>query len=116
MSGKPLGDTARLEAALAHLCETIESRVGADPGTSYTASLLARGPLQCAKKLGEEAVELALALAAQDDSDVAGEAADLLYHLMVALRSRGISLDEVAQALATRQSMSGLEEKARRHD
>ena len=116
MSGKPLGDTARLDAALAHLSETIETRVGADPGASYTAGLLARGPLQCGKKLGEEAVELALALAVQDDGDVAGEAADLLYHLMVALRARGISLDEVAQALATRQAMSGLEEKARRRD
>lgn len=114
MSDKPLGRTARLESALSHLSETIEARVGGDPGSSYTARLLARGPKQCGKKLGEEAVELALALAAEGDQEVAGETADLLYHLLVALRSRGVSLDEVADALAQRQGLSGLEEKARR--
>lgn len=114
MTGKPLGDTARLDAAMTHLADTIEARVGSDPQASYTARLLERGPKQCGKKLGEEAVELALALAAEDAADVAAETADLLYHLLVALRSRGVSLDEVADALARRQGLSGLEEKARR--
>lgn len=116
MSERPLGDMARLERALAHLSGTIDARGGADPASSYTAKLLSRGPKQCGKKLGEEAVELALALAAESDEDVAGETADLIYHLLVALRSRGVSLDRVAEALERRQGMSGLEEKARRID
>ena len=67
-----------------------------------------------AKKLGEEGVEAALAVMAQGDQEVAGEAADLVYHLLVALRSRGVSLDAVATELKKRQGKSGIEEKASR--
>jgi len=110
----PLGNASRLAEALARLAHTIDARADSDPEISYTAKLLHRGPLQCGKKLGEEAVELALALAAQTDADVANEAGDVLYHLLVALKSRGISLDTVGEALASREGRSGLEEKARR--
>ena len=109
-----LGDGAALMAALSRLAHTIDARHGTDPEISYTAGLIARGPLQCAKKLGEEATECALAVAAQDDGAVAAEAGDLLYHLLVALRARGVPLDAVGAALAEREGRSGLEEKARR--
>ncbi len=114
MTDKPLGGMARLDGALNHLATVIDARVGDDPEASYTARLLAHGPLKCGKKLGEEAVELALALAAEGDKAVAAETADLLYHLFVALRSRGVTLDQVADALISRQGLSGIEEKARR--
>ncbi len=110
----PLGTGPRLAEALARLARTIDARAGSEPEISYTARLLGRGPLQCGKKLGEEAVELALALAVQGDEEVVNEAADLLYHMLVALRSRGISLDAVGDALAAREGRSGIEEKARR--
>lgn len=110
----PLGDSASLEQALRHLAEIIDARAGGDPSASWTAKLLSDGALKCAKKFGEEAVEFALALAAEDESKVALEAADALYHLLVALRSRGVALELVAQALAARQGRSGLEEKASR--
>lgn len=103
-------------ATLEQLAATIDARAGSDPDQSYTARLLAAGELKCAKKLGEEATELALALVAEDDGSVAGEAADLLYHLLVALRSRGVPLDDVAAALAARQGQSGLAEKAGRSE
>lgn len=110
----PLGAGAALMAALTRLSETIDARAAADPDISYTARLLAKGPLAAGKKLGEEGVECALAIAAQDRPDVAAEAADVLYHLLVALRTRGVSLDDVGRALAEREGRSGLEEKARR--
>lgn len=109
-----LGDAAKLTAILTRLAGTIDARAGADPETSWTAKLLMAGPGACAKKLGEEGVEAALAVASQSDVEVAGEAADLIYHLLVALRSRGVSLDEVAERLAARQGVSGLDEKASR--
>ena len=110
----PLGPTGDLNTVLAELAATIDARAGGDPSQSYTAKLLAAGPLKCAKKLGEEATELALALAAEGDDAVASETADLLYHLLVALRARGVPLDAVAAALEARQGQSGLEEKANR--
>lgn len=109
-----LGPTSDLNAVLAELAATIDARAGGDPSQSYTAKLLAAGPLKCAKKLGEEATELALALAAEGDDAVASETADLLYHLLVALRARGVPLDTIATALEARQGRSGLEEKANR--
>lgn len=111
-----LGSPAEFFAALDHLAQTIDERAGGDTGESYTAKLLAKGTGKCAKKFGEEAVELALALVSESDEAVASEAGDVLYHLMVALRARGISLDEVGAALATRQAMSGLQEKASRSE
>ena len=96
------------------LADTIESRRSADPASSYTAKLLAEGPLKCAKKLGEEAVECALAVAAQDEAAVAAEAADVIYHLLVALAARNVPPEMVAEALAKRRGVSGLDEKAGR--
>jgi phosphoribosyl-ATP pyrophosphohydrolase len=84
----------------------VEERAGASPDASYTRKLLDRGVAQCAKKLGEEAVE--------DRDHLIGEAADLLYHLLVVLRARGITLAEVEAVLAARTAKSGLEEKASR--
>ena len=110
----PLGTAAFLGEVLSELAKTIDARAGADPETSWTAKLLAGGPTLTAKKLGEEGVEAALAVANQPDGEVAAESADLLYHLLVALRSRGVSLDKVAKVLEARQGASGLEEKALR--
>ena len=113
---KGLGSPAELFAALDHLAQTIDLRAGGDPGESYTAELLAKGSGKCAKKFGEEAVELVLALASESEEAVASEAGDVLYHLFVALRARGVSLVEVGAALAARQAMSGLQEKASRRE
>ncbi|MET0545623.1 MAG: phosphoribosyl-ATP diphosphatase [Caulobacterales bacterium] len=97
-----------------HLSQTIAARAGDDPKSSYTASLLAAGVEKCAKKLGEEAVETALAAAKGDKAAVAAEAGDLLYHLLVLLQATGVSGDAVAAALKSRRGVSGLDEKASR--
>jgi len=94
----------------------VEERAGASPDASYTRKLLDRGVAQCAKKLGEEAVETVLAAVGEDRDHLIGEAGDLLYHLLVVLRARGITLAEVEAVLATRTTKSGLEEKASRKD
>jgi phosphoribosyl-ATP pyrophosphohydrolase len=114
MPHDPLGSSAFLGEVVNELAKTIDARAGADPATSWTAKLLMGGPNLTAKKLGEEAVEAALAVVSQDDKAVAAEAADLLYHLFVALRSRGVPLDAVAKVLEARQAKSGIEEKASR--
>lgn len=91
-----LGRLARLE-------QTIAARAGdADPGASYTARLMASGVKRVAQKVGEEGVEVALAGVVGDPAEVAGEAADLLYHLLVLLRARGMTLDDVTDVLAAR--------------
>lgn len=113
---EPLGNAGALAAVLSELAATIDVRAGADPDSSWTAKLLGGGPALCAKKLGEEGVETALAVASQSDDAVAAEAADLLYHLLVALRARGVPLDRVANVLKSRQGASGLTEKASRND
>lgn len=110
----PLGAGDRLAAAIGALAQTIDDRASAPNARSYTSQLLGLGPSECAKKLGEEGVETALAIACQDTGTVAAEAADLIYHLLVGLRSRGTSLDDVAIILTGRSSRSGLEEKASR--
>jgi phosphoribosyl-ATP pyrophosphohydrolase len=114
LSSSSLGDADQLAAVLRELAATIDGRAGGDATTSYTAQLLAKGPAACAKKLGEEGVEAALAVSSQGEAEVAAEAGDVLYHLLVALRSRGVTLDDVAAVLAKRQGMSGLAEKASR--
>ncbi len=114
MQHDPLGPVSFLGEVLNDLAKTIDGRAGADPSTSWTAKLLMGGPPLTAKKLGEEAVEAAIAIVSQDDKAVAAEAADLLYHLLVALRSRGVSLDAVARTLQERQGKSGIDEKAGR--
>jgi len=103
-----------LGQAIDTLAATVDARAGADPAQSYTAKLLSQGPMKCAKKLGEEAVEAALAAVAGDKVGLAGEAADVLYHLLVTLKVAGVAPAEVAAALAKREGMSGLDEKASR--
>ena len=92
----------------------VASRGAATDGSSYTAQLLAKGAARIAKKLGEEGVEAALACASGDAREMTAEAADLLYHLLVALRATGVSVDDVMAELARRTGQSGLEEKASR--
>ena len=86
--------------------------LGADQ--SYTRKLLDKGVAHCAKKLGEEAVETALAAVTEDREHLIAETADLLYHLLVVLEARGVKLAEVEAALAARTMQSGLDEKASR--
>lgn len=93
---------------------TIQSRKSADPSSSWTAQLLAKGPEKCAEKFGEEAVE-AIIEAVKDDKDgLTSEAADVLYHLLVMLASRDVALSDVLDELSRRQAQSGLAEKAAR--
>ena len=92
----------------------VRDRAQASAEVSYTRKLIDRGIAQCAKKLGEEAVEAAVAALAEDNSRMIAEAADVLYHLLVVLHVRGISLDEVEAELAARTRQSGLDEKAAR--
>jgi phosphoribosyl-ATP pyrophosphohydrolase len=96
------------------LAARVKERAQASAETSYTRKLLDKGINHCAKKLGEEAVETALAAVAEDRDHLIAETADLLYHLLVVLEARGVSLTEVEAALAARTGMSGLEEKALR--
>jgi phosphoribosyl-ATP pyrophosphohydrolase len=99
---------------LERLFAVIESRKGADPGTSYTAKLLARGPKQIAKKTGEEAVEVVIAALTEDSARVAEESADLLYHILTLWAATGVRPGDVWAALASREGTSGLAEKAAR--
>ncbi|MBD0865268.1 MAG: phosphoribosyl-ATP diphosphatase [Rhodobacteraceae bacterium] len=92
----------------------IASRMGADPDSSWTAQLLARGPEKCAEKFGEEAVEAIIASARNDLNTLTAEAADVLYHLLVMLRSRDVPLSDVLDELSRRQGQSGIAEKAAR--
>ena len=92
----------------------VHERAQASPEVSYTRKLLDRGVAQCAKKFGEEAIETALAAVGEDRECLIAEAADLIYHLLVLLEARAITLAEVEAALATRTTQSGLDEKAAR--
>jgi phosphoribosyl-ATP pyrophosphohydrolase len=92
----------------------IRSRRGADPATSYTASLFAKGRPKIAQKLGEEAVEAAIASVRGDRAGLVGEAADVIFHLLVTMVDGGVTLDEVRAELAGREGVSGLIEKASR--
>ena len=96
------------------LVETIARRAHAGADQSYTRSLLEKGPVHCARKFGEEAIELAIAAAAQDENAVRAEAADVLYHLLVVLHARGIPFASVMNELDGRTRRSGHEEKASR--
>jgi|TARA_R100001440_G_scaffold11919_5_gene21104 phosphoribosyl-ATP pyrophosphohydrolase/phosphoribosyl-AMP cyclohydrolase len=80
----------------------IASRKGADASKSYTASLFTKGLKRVAQKVGEEGVEVALAAATADKDELVNESADLLYHLLVALRANELSLDDVLEVLAER--------------
>ncbi len=99
---------------LGRLAATIKERRSDSSGKSYTRQLLEAGPGKCARKFGEEAVETVLAAVAEDDASLKGEAADVLYHLLVLLESRDIALADVLSVLEGRMGVSGLEEKASR--
>jgi phosphoribosyl-ATP pyrophosphohydrolase len=92
----------------------VHQRAAESAETSYTRKLLDRGVAHCAKKLGEEAVETALAAVTEDREHLIAETADLLYHLLVVLEARGVTLAEVETVLAARTVQSGLDEKASR--
>ena len=96
------------------LFETIQARKTADPASSWTAQLLSKGPEKCAEKFGEEAVEAIIEAVKGDSDALTHEAADVLYHLMVMLAARDVSLADVIAELETRQSQSGIAEKAAR--
>ena len=96
------------------LFATIEARKSADPETSWTAKLFAKGPEKCAEKFGEEAVEAIIEAVRGDREALCREAADVLYHLMVMLAARDVSFDAVLAELERRQGLSGLAEKAAR--
>ncbi len=100
--------------AFARLEATIAARRGADAGSSYTASLFARGRGKIAQKLGEEAVETVIAAMGDDPRAIVPEAADLMFHLCVLLADAGLSLDDVRTELARREGVSGHDEKASR--
>jgi phosphoribosyl-ATP pyrophosphohydrolase len=92
----------------------VAARAGASPEESYTAKLLSRGTEKCAQKLGEEAVEAAIAAVAGHRDELAKEAGDVLFHLLVLLKSAGVGLGEVMAELESRTAQSGLAEKAAR--
>ncbi len=96
------------------LYATILARKDADPDSSWTAQLLAKGPEKCAEKFGEEAIEAIIEAIKDDKPALTSEAADVLYHLLVMLASRDVPLTDVLNELARRQSQSGLIEKAAR--
>ena len=93
---------------------TIQSRKTADPSSSWTAQLLAKGPEKCAEKFGEEAVEAIIEAVKDDKAGLTSEAADVLYHLLVMLASRDVALSDVLDEMSRRQAQSGLAEKAAR--
>ncbi len=99
---------------LADLEKRVHERAKASAAESYTRALIDKGVAHCAKKLGEEAIETALAAVQDDKSRVIAEAGDLLYHLLVLLQARGVTLAEVEAALAERTAQSGHQEKAGR--
>lgn len=102
---------------LDRLAADIAAKAKASPEQSYTAKLLSKGVSKCAKKFGEEAVELALAAVSGNAADTASEAADVLYHLLVLLQAAGVSPDAVMAELKRREGIGGLVEKAARaHD
>ena len=99
---------------LEHLAATIAARKGADPETSWTAKLLSKGPEKCAEKFGEEAIEAIIEAVKGDRDRLTSEAADVLYHLLVMLAARDVTLDQVLAELERREGTSGIAEKAAR--
>ena len=100
--------------ALERLAATISARKGADPETSWTAKLLSKGPEKCAEKFGEEAIEAIIEAVKGDRAKLTAEAADVLYHLLVMLTARDVTLDDVLAELEMREGTSGIAEKAAR--
>ncbi len=101
---------------LARLEQTIRARRGADAATSYVAKLTTKGRRKIAQKLGEEATETVIAALTEDKKALTGEAADLLFHLLVLLADCDVSLDAVLAELDAREGVSGIAEKASRKE
>jgi len=94
---------------------TIQRKITESPNKSHTAKLLKKGTEKCAEKFGEEAIELIVASVKKKKKEIIGEAADALYHMFVLLRSKNISINEVLTELASREGISGIEEKRKRN-
>src|SRR5476651_2915995 len=99
---------------LTDLANRVHERAKASAADSYTRALIDKGVAHCAKKLGEEAIETAMAAVQEDKGRLIAEAADLLYHLLVLMEARGVTLGQVEAELAKRTAKSGHEEKASR--
>ncbi|MBF9049477.1 phosphoribosyl-ATP diphosphatase [Roseobacter sp. HKCCD9010] len=99
---------------LDRLGAVIAARKTADPDSSWTAQLLSRGPEACAQKFGEEAVEAIVEAVRGDRDALASEGADVLYHFLVMLAARDLTLEDVLAELEQRETRSGIEEKASR--
>lgn len=96
------------------LAATIAARANAEPDSSWTAKLLAKGPGKCAEKFGEEAIEAIIEAVKGDNDALTSEAADVVFHLLVMLQSRGVTLADVCAELDKRAGISGIAEKAAR--
>ena len=94
---------------------TIQGKTTESPNKSHTAKLLKKGTEKCAEKFGEEAIELIVASVKKKKKEIISEAADALYHMFVLLRSKNISINEVLSELASREGISGIEEKRKRN-
>jgi phosphoribosyl-ATP pyrophosphohydrolase len=101
---------------LENLMTDIDKKAATSPEQSYTAKLISKGVSKCAKKFGEEAVELALASVGTDKSETIAEAADVLYHFLVLLKAAGVAPADVMAELKRREGTGGLVEKASRQD
>jgi phosphoribosyl-ATP pyrophosphohydrolase len=101
---------------LRNLEATIAARGGGDPAASYVARLLHEGTPRIARKLGEEAIETVIAALDGDKAALTAEAADLIFHLLVLLKAKGVTLADVEAELARREGVSGLAEKAARKE
>jgi phosphoribosyl-ATP pyrophosphohydrolase len=99
---------------LQRLAAAIAARAGADPATSHTAALLAKGPAKCAEKFGEEAIEAIIEAVKGDPAALTREGADVLYHFLVMLAASELTLDDVLSELERREGISGIAEKASR--
>jgi len=104
-----------MNTILERLDLTIQGKTTESPNKSHTAKLLKKGTEKCAEKFGEEAIELIVASVKKKKKEIIGEAADTLYHMLVLLRSKNISINEVLTELASREGISGIEEKRKRN-
>ncbi|MCY3872735.1 MAG: phosphoribosyl-ATP diphosphatase [Rhodobacteraceae bacterium] len=100
---------------LTRLARVIESRVDGDPSVSHVASLISEGPRKCTEKFGEEAIEAIVASSGNETDSLVGEAADVMFHLLVMLAAHGIRLEDVLAELERREGKSGIREKQERH-
>lgn len=103
-----------MTGVLQRLADVIEARKLADPESSWTAALLAKGPSKAAEKFGEEAIEAIIEATKGDQAGLRGEAADVLYHLLVMLAACDVPLSDVLDELSSREGTSGIDEKAAR--